>query len=93
MNEKIRSLIEEDDTYANLNKKENYDKDQFASENYLGNESKTYLDKNQSSIIIKDKKNENESKVVNNNMFPFTTTEEENIKTNNKITDNQIINS
>ena len=93
MNEKIRALIEEDDTYPNLNKKENYDKDQFASDNYIGNESKTYMDKNQSSIIIKEKKNENESKVVNNNIFPFTTTEEENIKTNNKITDNQIINS
>ena len=87
--DKIKSLIEED-TYENAKKKENYEKDQ--SYINIGSESKNYFDKNQSSIIINEKKNQNDSSEINIKS-PFKPTEDDKIKSNNKIIENQILNS
>ena len=67
MTSKIKALMEEDEVYDDINKKENYDKDQLASYNFTGTEDKNnnLIDKIQPSVIIGDKKNENESKMMN----------------------------
>ena len=98
INENNKALIEED-IYESLNKKkENYDKDQIATDNIIGNEEKNNLniiDKNKSSIINEKKEeiqNDNIN-ITNINKSPLTSFDDGNNKLNNNIIENQLLNT